>query len=428
MNILIVDGYSAAHVGNGVLYESSVYYLKKTFPNSNINVLAINKPSLDKIKAECVDKHEVCFIKDIPVGGGVRQKLGWISDSLKFILPQYINCITSKQNIVDLARDEDEKRALKMLDEADMVVSITGEQLNDAFRKTIPAFVFIHWLAIKQGKKMVYFPQSIGPLNKKWTKKMVGNVLKKSHLVVARDQFSKDELEKLEIPKSKTLYTPDIGVIQPYLDKDKSLEYLKELGIKKDRKLLVGFTISKIHFIEDGVESKDYIEIMINSIKKSMNPESVEILLMPANYPLDGSVSTDYYICEDFKQKLEDNGYCVKILEKKIYSPFEFKGYQSCLDIFITTRMHAAILGTMAKAPTITINTQRKLKGYMDNIEMGEFSIDLRDLNEDLLVDKINNIVDNRALIKLQLEHQEKKMEVWLDDLGKTLKSGVNND
>jgi polysaccharide pyruvyl transferase WcaK-like protein len=427
VKILIIDAYSSAHIGNGVLYQSSVYYLKKVFPNSEINVLAMNKASIEEIASPYVNKHGVCFINDIPVGQNFFKKIKWILGSTAFMSVHGLNALLFRLSPQYLSFNLEKKEAFKMFQEADMIVSITGEQINDSFRKTIPIFAFVHWLAIKFNKKMVYFPQSIGPLNKKWTKWIISKVFNKSFLVVARDKFSYDELVKLKINEHKILFTPDIGIIQPYRDKEASLTKLKDFGVRKNKKILLGLTLSQVHFIEDGIILKDYLKIIEDVICEIFIPEETEILILPANYPLYGSTSNDYYVCETFKEKLSKR-YDVSILKKDIYSPYDFKGYLGCLDIFISTRMHASILSTMALTPTITINTQRKLKGYMHNIKMGQYSIDLVELNNDKLKKTIYEVLEKRDEIVYVLSKERNNMLNWLDELGRALmKKDINN-
>lgn len=424
MNILILDAYSSAHIGNGVLYQSSVYYLKKMFPESIINVLCFRRESIEKIKLEEVNRHASVCIKEPPVGESAIKKLNWMVSSYSFLMMQLINQKTLKIKPSKLAINSEVKEALDLLEEADITVSITGEQINDAFRKTLPQFMMLHKLAIEMGKKMIYFPQSIGPLNKEWTQRMVKKVLGKSFLTIARDEYSVNELNKLKIDKSKFIFTPDIGVMQPYSNREEAIELLKSMGIEKHKDRIIGLTLSKIHFVEDGIDIKNYLEILLNALNKKFDNNKVQFLLMPANYNLDGSTSTDYKTSLEFKAKLEER-FQVDILPLKNYSPYDFKGIQGYMDFIISTRMHASILSTMAETPTITINTQRKLRGYMKNIDMEKLSIDLKDLDEEVLIEKIDIILEDYKNIKNILSMSKSRVIKKLDTIEEVINKRV---
>ena len=96
-------------------------------------------------------------------------------------------------------------------------------------------------------------------------------------------------------------------------------------------------------------------------------------------------------------------------LLSNLHSPSELKGMLGELDLFITTRMHVSILSTMRGTPTVTVNTQPKLKGYMGMIAQEKWSCEIADFTVDkakqLVVDILANTEQVReSLVKARSE------------------------
>ena len=97
--------------------------------------------------------------------------------------------------------------------------------INDNFRKTLPLYLFEFWLAKKLGCRVVIFPQSIGPLRRRWTRVLTSWVLNQCDIVTARDDVSLDELKALKVCPKKIYQSPDVGVRQPVSDRQEAEQF-----------------------------------------------------------------------------------------------------------------------------------------------------------------------------------------------------------
>ncbi len=410
--ILIVDAYTPAHIGNGVLLNSSINVIQKAFPQAEIRILTLEMTTLSKITDFPFDE----FLFRFPVRTNQLLKLIWLVKNSLFCLLHALNLLTVRISPRKLAFSKYRKLALQRIEEADFVISITGEAINDRTRSTLPFFLFTYWLASTLKKKMVIFPQSIGPLQRRWTRLISSYVLKRCSLVIGRDDLSMEELRGLGLTNNY-VFSPDVGVIQPCITKTDAKKILAKQNVVKDGKKLVGFSLSTPK--EDGVAKVDHIKILLESVQSSFTPDDVVFLILPANMPLKGIDDGDLADCELFARGLP--GYDVTILEPRIYSPEEYKGILSVLDLFITSRMHVSILATMATTPTITLNTQRKLFGFMSNIDQEDLSVSLDGLTADKLNNVITGAMESLPAIKRSLETSALQMGHKMDGLAKVL-------
>lgn len=416
--VLIVDAYTPAHVGNGVLLVCSIDVVKRAFPNAEIRFLSLEMTTPHLVTDAPYEE----FLFRFPVNTGALTKLFWFLRNILFVIVQAINVYTFRFNPASLSFTNYRKKALDEIFKADIVVSITGESINDRTKRALPFYLFSYWLAAAWGKKMVIFPQSIGPLRRAWTRFITRLTLRKCTLVVGRDQFSIQELRSLDIPEEKVVYSPDVGVIQPRCAQEEARKILADQGIDIGSSELIGVSVSTP--IEDGIAKINHIEIIVDALRESLAKRDAILLIMPANMPLKGVDEGDYNDCEAFRARLSE--FRTYILQPRIYTPNEYKGILGLLSFFVTSRMHVSILSTMAVTPTITLNTQRKLRGFMTNIGQEAYSMDLDGLTSEQLVQKITEIRSNQEDIRGQLAVAAEEMNSRINEFAAYLKQKLS--
>ena len=334
-------------------------------------------------------------------------KVFWILGELTFISAQIINSATFRLKPHHLAFG-DRKQALRDYEQADVCITIGGEMISDTFWKILPFYLHMYWLARQCGSKVLIFPQSIGPLRKKWTRSLVKRVLRKCDVVTGRDERSMAELESLELIGENVLFSPDVGVGQPMSSQQEAEAYLKGLGVSlESNRKWIGITVSS-GSSEHGITKRDHIEALVQSLKIVAKKRDIGVVILPANMPINGTPASDYVASAKLYQRI--NSEFPAILAPRAVIPARlFKAVAERLDAFVSTRMHAAILSALSPTPTITLNTQRKLLGFMALIDQEHFSINLDRLSSENLATRINEALENRdeicaSLLKARAE------------------------
>lgn len=404
--VLVLDAFSAAHVGNGVLFQSSLELVKKIWPDAQVDVLALK---MDTLKTITDRNYSRCLFYDIPAGKTKVEMLLWLVRVAAFMALQAANALTFKIAPSKLCMNPHRRKAMEAIESCDVAISITGEAINDVFKKSLPFYLFPYWIALKLGKKVVLFPQSIGPLKLKWTRWLVAKVLGQCEFVAARDSFAVQELKSLGMDKNKFAFSPDVGVLQPYWDKNRAKGALQRLGVDREGGPVLGVCVSKLKFRESGIEEIDFKDVLVEALKEFSLNEKIQILMMPTNMPFDGLTPKDYEACCYVKDKLA--GVCpVYILDRRPYDPKEYKAITSVLDMFITTRMHACIMATMAGTPTLAISTQRKIEGYMENIHQSDCVVSSSGVTRNSLLSKIKFVMSSKKNISNELVQARSEM------------------
>ncbi len=396
--ILLMDMYSTIHVGNGALLENTIKLCDEAFGKSEFYITTLDKET----NAKRYDKNRLynSMFGNFWYGKNKIGQIFWLFSQLLFMSIHVINEKTFKIKSSKLAFTKDHKKAIEIIENSDICVSSAGEAISDTQHKALAFWLFTYWFSIKKGKKFILFPQSIGPLHKGWTRKLVYKALKDADLYVGRDKPSYDTLVSLGFDKAKIMYVPDVA-IQQEVGKADIHHYFKNADKK-----VVGVTISNPPFHEMGSKYINFVEVIGAQIEQ-LNPALYKVLIMPSNFKLKEK-SPDYKLCLQLQERLQDK-FEVGLLEDRAYFPGEYTGLLSQLEFFISTRMHVAIMATTAFTPTIAINTQHKIRGYMNNIEMGQFCVDYSDLNQ--IFDLSQEIVKDRAKIVTHLQNANTKLK-----------------
>ncbi len=374
--ILIVDVLSATHVGNAALLDSTLEQLKTEFYGAEFTILAFDPISI----GELCGHRSVKTLWAEPFSTISGNRILKLFKALREVIWALINIINFSVlrrmkvaiNPKIYTHSIDKLAAVKYYVEADIVISISGEALQDALIGRLPFFLYGYWLAHAMGKMVAIFPQSIGPLNRKLSRIMVGFVLNRCDLVFPRDHISLDTVNKLGINTYKIHLVPDVAINQPYISSESAKRLLDAEGVRFDQQPLIGMSVSKWK----GDDFNNYFPVMKELGQFVIDELGGELVLFSPNMPFQEELS-DFEISEMLYQSLSHKAQVT--LLKHCYTPREFKGMQGELDLFVTTRMHSAILSTMICTPTICIVTQPKLFGYMQMIHQEDRAIEVKD-------------------------------------------------
>ncbi len=395
--ILLMDTFSTIHVGNGALLENTMRLCKDAYGECDFDIITLDKET-NALRYNEDTLYDPMFGK-FWFGLGKFGKTFWAFKNTLFMLFHIINEKTFKIDSKKLTFTNEQIEAIKAIEKNEICVSCGGEVIGDTFYQALPFWLFTYWLAIKKGKKFILFPQSVGPLNMAWTRKFVYWALKNAYLYVGRDRASYETLLSLGFDKDKVMFVPDVA-IQQEIGEANIHSYFND-GNKK----VVGITISNPPHSEMG-KKVDFVQKVGSQIEK-LNSDEYKVLIMPSNYKLH-EISPDYALCQKLQERLS-NKFETAILENRPYFPDEYTALLSQLEFFISTRMHVAILATSAFTPTIAINTQHKIKGYMQNIDMDHFCVDYENMSN--IFNLSEEIVEDRKKIVSHLQEANAKLK-----------------
>ncbi len=88
--------------------------------------------------------------------------------------------------------------------------------------------------------------------------------------------------------------------------------------------------------------------------------------------------------------------------------PTELMKYIGSMDLFIGTRMHSNIFALIMNVPVIAIAYEHKTYGIMKMLNLGNWVLDIEEINEAEMISKIDELYNRRFEIR---EHLSRKVE-----------------
>ena len=102
------------------------------------------------------------------------------------------------------------------------------------------------------------------------------------------------------------------------------------------------------------------------------------------------------------------------IIKENDWSPYQIRSIIGQMDFFIGTRMHSNIFALSECIPTLAIAYEKKTNGIMATVGMDKYVLDIDEISESQITNKVNLLIDNSNNIKsiLRKKNQELQKEI----------------
>lgn len=382
LNILITGGAISKNEGAVAMTLVASKLIKKIFPNSTISILIL--------------PHKESFLRN---------------KYLKFNI-----CPLKKFNF-------------KIIKQADLIIDVSGDMLNDDYGLLSTCFSFKELLTANILRKpIIIFPQSIGPFNYFITKKLSKFVLNRCRIVIPREKITSNLLKNKKIKKLNNIIDDSAFLLEP-VSEEQIEKIMKKENIKKEREnLLIGISLSQsiAKFSKGETNSKydEYVKKMVSFVNYLTSKKKASLVFIPHVGKEESPEADDRTMCNFVYSKAKDKDK-IKIMQKKRYWPQEFKGVISKCDLFIGSRMHANIAALSTNVPTIAVAYSHKTYGIMERFKQGKYVCDIMKLNEKEIIDKIEDLLKNKNQIEKQLKMKNKEIQKNEKILGKIIQNAL---
>lgn len=377
MKILIIEAHTAANIGSGALVEDSLLLLKKRYPDAAIEILAQNPESIYNLtglpthgELITIPTHQPAWMQIIWL---IRTGM-WMFFHTFFTLLSKIG-ITVDEKLYTYSGNT--RTGLRKIQEADMVVSIGAERINDNFYKLILFSLYMLCTVKMKGKYLILFPQTIGPFHFTITRWLATKVLNWCDLVYVRDERSYNTVLEIGVNGDHVIRTCDVAIIQKAVSPEKAWELLGKQGVAKDERPTITISAMKWFYFkaEGSSRYEDYCRAIAAVADEFVEKHQARIVFVATNVRTQSCRDDDIATSQEIKALMKHQGSA--FIPDMLYSPAELKGLLGVMDLCMVTRMHACILATGIHTPTMSINYQFKLKEYMLQMGLGEYQIDI---------------------------------------------------
>lgn len=284
--------------------------------------------------------------------------------------------------------------ALELADvkKIDGIIDISGFAYSDVWGAE-PAERSLVWVrhCRKKGIPYVYMPQAWGPFTKPQVARIVTEMCRSCSLVYARDEESFAYLRELsEESRDKVKLAMDIAFQFQGADKETGASVLKDLGIETGSYPVVGLTPNlRVYERMEGEGSRSsYVKLLINIAHYCMAEWDAAIILIPHEIALGQSArKDDRFLCRLIHEGISDQGKVANMSEN--LTADSIKAVISNLDMVVGSRFHSIVFALASRVPAVALGWAHKYGELMRNVGLGDFFLDLKNLDEE----KVLNLV-----------------------------------
>ena len=290
--------------------------------------------------------------------------------------------------------------------DSDIVVEIGGDTMSPSGKyniNTLTPFTNILY-AILLGKPVVLYGESIGYYNNPVINSIAKFIFNKIKLILLREELSKKYVDDNGINTPKIYVTADSAFLLNPAPQSRVFEILSEEGIGDIQRPIIGINASKLISSYMGVDNQKAEEKISNTMARIIDnlveTLNANIIMIPHVYEpgTDDRVAISS-IFHNVKNKSK-----VKVIKNE-YTPQELKGIIGQCDLFIGARMHTTIASTSMLVPTVGIAYSHKMYGIIgEMLGQEKYVLDIKELNYESLISKINDAWENREKIRKELE------------------------
>lgn len=395
--VLLTNVHSYRNAGDAALTYVTVEQLREQFPHSHIT-LAMDDPDSHSGEGEAIESFFSL----------VRRRNKWHIGNLLLLIPASIVPIITYRLFSKPVLAFTPRRwqpLLRAYVRSHMVVSKPGGFLYTSGRGlTLLISIYTLALALFAGKPVYIFPQSIGPLSRRWERILLKHVLRQVRIVMVREPNSLHQLQTWGLSSRSCYLLPDLAFTYPSAPASSAKEWLQRHGIDLDRgSPLLGMTV--INWEAQNPHFKlqaRYETACAETARFFAERYGGKVVLFPQVWGPSPSQDDRVPTCR-IADQLSDLRSSLLMVEEPIPSDL-LKSVYGLMSLFIGTRMHSNIFALSQGVPVIAIGYQPKTRGILQMLELDQWAIDIRQVTEQRLTKMLRELWEEQEAVRVHLD------------------------
>ena len=285
-----------------------------------------------------------------------------------------------------------QQQALSRLAEADVVVYTGGTSLVGNY--DLRGKLFDLQLAQELGVPVIFFTQSMGPFVKPGLRRKLGNILRKSPLILLRDQASLANAVAVGAPPERCHVLADVvfGL--------HSSQNVTRRSAWPPQKVAISVRdwahFEKIDTVEGMRRYRESVANLVNFVVRELGAK-VSFLSTCQGRP--EYWTDDSLVAEEIAKALPQDVRESVVVDRLPRSPDQLRDAFGGFDLVVATRMHAAILALIAGTPVLPIAYEFKTVELFRTLGWGPLISHIDELANDTLVGKLQLLLTQTHLL-----------------------------
>jgi colanic acid/amylovoran biosynthesis protein len=320
------------------------------------------------------------------------------------------------------------------LEKTDIVGDVRGgDSFSDIYgiRRFLHGF-FMAWTVLLVKGTIVQFPQTFGPYRSRLSRMLAGYILKRSAVIMARDEKSLLVARDLVAGGRDVWLVPDVAfsleaVPPERLETDPPFEGAAPQGV-------IGLNVNGLMY--NGGYSRDnmfglkldYRAFLPRLVEALLSEHPGELWLIPHTYASPENVESDPEACRRVRGALpEPIRRRVRIVTGE-YDQHELKWLIGRCDFFIGSRMHSCIAALSQGVPCVGVAYSRKFQGVFDTVGMGGWVVEGQTVVNQDAVTRVLNLYRRRDGVTEKLRQEADGARKALQDAFRRVAAEVAAD
>lgn len=386
MKFMIVNAFGRSNRGDSVLLDECIHEIRARFPDAEIAGAVFEGIEAARAVHPTVAWSE--RIGNAPGGGAGRIRAlaylfaAWFSAWLPFLgrlLP------------------EKQRQTLDAIRASDVVISAPGGYIHDTNFAYFIALLHIH-LGTIMGKTVILAPQSVGPIERPFSRAVARHVLGKVPFLCARESYSWDFLAlDLKLPEKNVYRTGDSAFWNTHVEDNPALieGVFERLGVAKDKPIF-GMTVVKWSFPKSKTSAAD-LDRYTDAVARAADHMAETYGLQPVIF---NQVSEDLPASLDVQRKAKTK----VIVDQTSREPDILRAMIARSKVFLGTRFHSCIFSMMAGRPTFAIAYLPKTEYIMNDLKLSHRHTPIDAIDYDYLIKRIAEDYENLSQAEAEIK------------------------
>ncbi len=371
VKITVINAFGIENRGDELLLNQCINEITEVFPNSQVHVVSFSPKPFQGI-----------FSQSERIGNSTKGIFGKLK-AIFYLFASYF-WITKNISFFKIFIPKNQQKSARAIKNSNIIISCPGGYIHDTNTAYIVALFHIY-LAQKLKKVTILAPQSIGPINGFFAKKITSFILSNASKICARENYTFEFLTKtLKLPHVLIEKTGDSafwGSELEYCNSEIESEY-KKLGINLSDKIF-GITLVDWSFPNlpnPTLMKEKYLDELTKVIKYLIENLKFKVVVF-------NQVSEDLNLALDLAKNFKSN----LVVQTKELKPNTLKGMFKHCKMFLGTRFHSCIFSLQAGIPTYAISYLPKTDNIMKELGLTKYVFNINNLNSSEIINVIED-------------------------------------
>lgn len=390
MKIYISNLFSIENKGDAAILLVLLKQLKKICPKADLVIETADwpfQPPRENVHMVSSALYQIVY-KEKTLGRRMNNLLRFYLAFLFWFILSFFS-----KRIADIFFPTSLKPVYQQIEESDVVIATGGGYLRG--KKGFGDFVILslhavsYLVAMRLGKPLLLFSQSIGPFTNLLSRTFAKLVLGYADCIIAREGVTVSILKELGIPSSHIVQSIDSAFLFSTTQKTTMKNYLIHKGFNNSS-TKVGITVKRCLDTQKQASFESEIAKFITYLQDQSN---VQVFLVPqTTSPLHND--DDRVVQNRILNHLETPRDVIVL--NRNYTATQIKGIYENLDFLIGTRMHSAIFALTGYVPVIALEYEHKTRGIMRDLGLEEWVLPVGEVTATKLISLYKNVAHQK--------------------------------